>query len=104
PVSEQLAGDLCALAPRASFEVVPNVVDTGAFAPGDGAAAPSGPGADGPEPAAASGPRLLNVAALAEKKGHRYLLEALADLPETVTLDVVGGGELRGELERRAAD
>ena len=87
PVSEELAGHLRELAPRATFEVVPNVVDTTAFAP-----------SDVDEPAA---PRLLNVAALAEKKGHRYLLEALAELRDA-TLDVVGDGELRGELERHA--
>lgn len=87
PVSEELAGHLRELAPRATFAVVPNVVDTTAFAP-----------SDVDEPAA---PRLLNVAALAEKKGHRHLLEALAELPDA-TLDVVGGGELRGELERHA--
>jgi glycosyltransferase involved in cell wall biosynthesis len=88
PVSEELAGHLRELAPRATFEVVPNVVDTNAFAP-------SG------EPRPGDG-QLLNVAALADKKGHRYLLEALSDLPD-VTLDVVGDGELRGQLERRAA-
>lgn len=87
PVSEELAGHLRALAPRATFEVVPNVVDTEAFAPGD----ERRPG-DG---------RLLNVAALAKKKGHRYLLEALRDLPNA-TLDIVGDGELRGDLERQA--
>ncbi len=86
PVSEELAGRLRALAPKATIEVVPNVVDTAAFAP--------------PE-SRAPGARLLNVAALAEKKGHRFLLEALAERPD-VTLDVVGGGELRGELERQA--
>jgi glycosyltransferase involved in cell wall biosynthesis len=87
PVSEELAGHLRKLAPRATFEVVPNVVDTEAFAP-------SGE----PRPA---GERLLNVAALADKKGHRYLLEALRDLPHA-TLDIVGDGELRGDLDRQA--
>jgi glycosyltransferase involved in cell wall biosynthesis len=87
PVSEELAGHLRALAPRARFEVAPNVVDTEAFAPGDGDEA--------------RGQRLLNVAALAEKKGHRFLLEALRDLPEA-TLDIVGDGELRGELQHQA--
>jgi len=89
PVSAELAGRLRALAPRAAFEIVPNVVDTAEFAPA-------------PAPVAArGGARLLNVAALAEKKGHRYLLEALAELPDA-TLEIVGDGELRGELERRA--
>lgn len=102
PVSEELAGHLRQLAPRATFEVVPNVVDTAAFAP---AAGDGGDGrdasAEGAAEAPAAGCRLLNVAALAEKKGHRHLLEALAELPDA-TLDVVGDGELREELERRA--
>jgi len=88
PVSHELAGQLRALAPRARIEVVANVVDTDVFSPPPGA-----------RPA---GQRLLNVAWLAEKKGHRYLLEALTELPEA-TLDVVGDGELRGELERLTA-
>jgi L-malate glycosyltransferase len=91
PVSEELAGHLRELAPRATFEVVPNVVDTAAFAFG------------GDRERGATGARLLNVAALAEKKGHRYLLEALRDLPDT-TLDIVGDGELREGLERQAAE
>ncbi len=88
PVSEELAGHLRALAPRATFEVVPNVVDVEAFAPA------------GERPARS---RLLNVAALAEKKGHRHLLAALAELPDA-TLEIVGDGELRAELERLARD
>jgi glycosyltransferase involved in cell wall biosynthesis len=91
PVSEELAGHLRELAPGAPFEVVPNVVDTSAFAPASGAQAGH------------TGPRLLNVAALAEKKGHRFLLAALAELPGA-TLDIVGDGELRGDLERTARD
>jgi L-malate glycosyltransferase len=89
PVSEELAGHLRELAPRAAFEVVPNVVDTKEFAPTPRASEPD------------ARPRLLNVAALAEKKGHRYLLEALVELPDA-TLDIVGDGELRSELERHA--
>jgi glycosyltransferase involved in cell wall biosynthesis len=104
PVSEELAGHLRALAPRATFEVVPNVVDTAAFAPpGRAAATEPSDGAGGPASAwpPGGGPRLLNVAALAEKKGHRHLLAALAELPDA-TLAIVGDGELRGELEQRA--
>jgi len=88
PVSEELAGHLRELAPGAKLEVVPNVVDTETFAPGG-------------TPRGASDKRLLNVAALAEKKGHRYLLEALRDIPDT-TLDIVGDGELRRDLEHQA--
>jgi L-malate glycosyltransferase len=104
PVSEELAGHLRALAPRATFEVVPNVVDTAEFAPAPAALRASEPSARAGAGSAAepsAGPRLLNVAALAEKKGHRFLLEALAELPDA-TLEVVGDGELRSELERQA--
>lgn len=87
PVSEELAGHLRELAPRATFEVVPNVVDTETFASGDERRHGDG--------------RLLTVAALAEKKGHRYLLDALRDLPQA-TLDIVGDGELRRDLESQA--
>lgn len=50
-------------------------------------------------------PRALCVAALEEKKGHRFLLHALADAGdrlERLELDLVGPGALRGELERLA--
>jgi L-malate glycosyltransferase len=87
PVSEELAGHIRELAPKARIEVVPNVVDVEVF---------SAPRTDRP-----SGRRLLNVAALAEKKGHRHLLAALADVPDT-TLEIVGDGELRVELEQTA--
>ena len=93
PVSEDLAGHLCAIAPKARMRVLPNVVDTDVFHP---------PG----EPrAAGSPPRLLTVGSLADKKGQRYLIEALARLDgeRTATLDIVGGGPLRGELEALAA-
>ena len=43
------------------------------------------------------------MAALAEKKGHRFLLEALTELPEA-TLRIGGDGELRAELEGRVRE
>ena len=48
--------------------------------------------------------RLLTVGALAEKKGQAHLLDALAELStrREATLDLVGGGELREELEAQA--
>lgn len=48
----------------------------------------------------------LCVASLQEYKGHRVLFEALADAPalERIELDLIGGGELRAELERLAAE
>jgi len=91
PVSAQLGGHLRRIAPRARMRVMPNVVDTEVFTP-----APHPPH-DGPV-------RLLTVGALAEKKGHTYLLDALAALRtrREVTLDLVGGGELREQLEEQA--
>jgi glycosyltransferase involved in cell wall biosynthesis len=91
PVSHELARHVRALEPRARVRVVENVVDTGAFYPA------SGP-TDGHRPE-----RLLTVAALAAKKGHADLLEALAELPSHrhATLDLVGAGDLRSELEAR---
>ena len=91
PVSDDLAAHLYAIAPGARMVTVPNVVDTETFA------APDPPrGHDHP-------PRLVNVAALAEKKGHVHLLEAMTELDEA-TLEVIGDGELRESLERRARE
>jgi glycosyltransferase involved in cell wall biosynthesis len=91
PVSRDLEHTLRQVAPRARMTVVANVVDTEAFSP---------PAA---RPPAGEAPALLNVAALAEKKGHAHLLRALAMLPGA-RLTIVGDGELRGELERTAAE
>ena len=90
PVSEELAERLRPLAGSTPMRVVANPVDTGVFHP------PAGPRADGP-------PRLLCVAWLDEKKGHRYLLEALASLDGDATLDLVGGGDQRPRLEAESA-
>jgi glycosyltransferase involved in cell wall biosynthesis len=45
----------------------------------------------------------LTVGTLTAKKGHAHLLEALAEVQNgrEVTLDLVGAGELRAELEER---
>jgi len=94
PVSADLARHVHALEPRARVRVVENVVDTDVFYP---AAQSHGSTADGPA-------RLLTVAALVAKKGHADLLEALAELrgQREITLDLVGEGELRAELQERA--
>jgi glycosyltransferase involved in cell wall biosynthesis len=92
PDSQDLGGYLKALQPRARLRAMPNVVDTRVFRPGEVR------GNDGPV-------RLLNVASLHDKKGHEYLLEALARLRregEDVVLDVVGDGPRRDELEALA--
>jgi glycosyltransferase involved in cell wall biosynthesis len=93
PVSHDLARAVLAIVPRARVRVVENVVDATVFhPPADAAKAPT----DGPA-------RLLTVAALAEKKGHQDLLEALVELRKTreLTLDLVGDGELRLDLLER---
>ena len=98
PVSAELAGCLKAIAPQAQIRVMPNVVDTAVFAPA--AAQPANDHV-----------RLLTVGALAEKKGHVHLLDAMALLqkksraqsPRAFSLDIVGDGELRGQMEARAA-
>ena len=94
PVSDNLARHVRAIQPRARVRVVENVVDTDVFHP---SAEPRAPEADGPA-------RLLNVATFAPKKGHAYLLEALAELRrrQEVTLDLVGDGDLRAQLEEHA--
>lgn len=88
PVSAELAGHLRRIAPRARLRVLPNVVDTDVFTPAQRASHPA--------PA-----RLLSVGSLAEKKGHTYLLDALAQLRgrHELSLDIVGAGELRASLE-----
>jgi len=93
PVSEDLARHLREIAPGARVRVLPNTVDTEVFAVGA-------------HPAHDGAPRLLTVGALAEKKGHAHLLDALADLRDRsgveALLYIVGDGELRGALERHA--
>ena len=59
-----------------------------------------------PRPIPSTGPvKAACVAALEEKKGHAVLLEALANGGpelERITVDLVGDGPLRAELEQRA--
>jgi glycosyltransferase involved in cell wall biosynthesis len=52
---------------------------------------------------AENGPLVGNVARLSEQKGHRYLLEAAARIPEA-QFAIVGDGELRADLERQARE
>jgi len=59
--------------------------------------------ASGTRALAQDGPLVGNVARLSEQKGHRYLLEAAARVPEA-RFAIVGDGELRGDLERRARE
>lgn len=94
PVSAELAEHVRAVAPRATLEPVPNVVDTDVFVP----AAERRP---------SSVPRLVTVGSLIERKGHRHLIAALARLRERgchLTLEIIGDGPLRQELKRFAEE
>ena len=95
-VSTNLAKCIKAVEPKARVRVVENVVDTDVFHPPAQPRATSQGGSS----------RLLTVASLASKKGHSYLLEALArvraESGHDVTLDLVGAGEERMRLEQRA--
>jgi glycosyltransferase involved in cell wall biosynthesis len=94
PVSRNLAGHVEAVAPKAKYEPVPNLVDTDVFVRGSGS------------PAGAP-PRLIAVGSLVEIKGHRHLISALARLRHdglSLALDLIGQGPLRPELEAVARD
>lgn len=81
-------------------EVVYNAVDFGqakATEPRDAMRAATG--------VPAEAPAIGIIARLTEQKAHRVLFDAMASTPELAAahLVVVGDGELRGELEQRAA-
>ena len=92
PVSESLRRSIESYGIRARFQVVPNVVDTSLFHPGE----------DKDRVRKDNKKRLLLVALLDPKKGVPYLLEALARLKEKrndFVLDIVGDGPNRAEYE-----
>lgn len=102
PVGRNLAGHLRMIAPRARFEVVPNVVDEAIFHPrASDPRAVAGGGESG------AAPRLLCVAGLVPVKGVEHLLRALPIVrrrrPGT-TLEVVGDGPDRASLEALARE
>lgn len=91
PDSEDLGREIRALGIGGRYRHMPNVVDTSEFRPGPRSAR--------------DGVRMVNVASLHEKKGHRFLLEALARARRErsgLSLDLVGDGPLRDELEQLA--
>jgi glycosyltransferase involved in cell wall biosynthesis len=92
PVSADLARHVHAVAPRARLCVVENVVDTEVFRLPD----------QRRDSLLDGSARLLSVGTLTEKKGHADLLHALVSVTERrpATLELVGDGELRGDLER----
>jgi len=96
PVSENLKKHLEEYGIRARFQVVPNVVDTGLFAPRS---------AEQRDTKQSDHKRLLLVAGLTPIKGVTYLLEALAvlrDKRDDFRLDIVGDGPNRSEYEQLA--
>lgn len=90
PVSDDLAGRLAALAPRARLRVISNLVETTLFHP---------------PPARRGGPpRLAVVAGLHPRKGVHHLLYALVRVRERTpaVLEVAGDGPARADLEALA--
>jgi L-malate glycosyltransferase len=97
PVSNDLGRRMATLTGRTPVVPVPNTVDDELFSLGSGSASTSPPGR--------SEIKLLTVGSLREIKGHRYLIQALAELRASGTsarLDVVGDGPLCGELQTQA--
>jgi glycosyltransferase involved in cell wall biosynthesis len=91
PVSHDLAKRIEPLTEGTLVTPVPNPVDTNLFVP-----ARRELGAD---------VRLLAVGNLTAIKGHHFLIDAMASLISTVptlSLDIVGDGELRDDLELQA--
>jgi glycosyltransferase involved in cell wall biosynthesis len=79
--------------PESRIESVPTGVDAGRYVPGDRAMAREKLGLP------ASATLIGIVATLRSWKGHRYLVEAFADLPEQAMLVIVGDGPQREALE-----
>jgi glycosyltransferase involved in cell wall biosynthesis len=93
PASEDLGRHIARIAPRARIRPVPNTVDTSLFSP------PERPASPEPGPA-----RALVVALLEPKKGLDVLLQALAEVSDGPTVQVVGDGPSRPELEALAVE
>lgn len=96
-VAAETAKDLSGISglPETAFEVIFNPVDP----PAEGAIDPEVERLwDG------AGSRILNVGRLSPQKNQLLLLEAFARLPGDGRLVILGEGNLRGALERRAKD
>lgn len=83
--------------PAENITSVPTGIDPQRYAPGDKLAARAALSAHGVPP---NGPLLAIVATLRSWKGHIYLLDALAGLPD-VHLLVVGDGPYRPTIEQK---
>jgi glycosyltransferase involved in cell wall biosynthesis len=94
PVSTDLAKHVAAIAPGVAIKPIPNIVDTDLFVP---------PERWRPGPSL----RLISVGSLWPIKGHRHLIAAVATLRRRgaeLTLEMIGDGPLRSELERASAE
>jgi glycosyltransferase involved in cell wall biosynthesis len=95
PVSDELAGHLLSAGYRARrIEVVPNVVDTRRFHPGE-------------RESGHAGLRLLSVGRPSPVKGTDVLLEAMAVIHPArpgITLEIIGDGPDRAAYEARALE
>lgn len=97
-VSEALAGHLLRLGvTRERITVLRNGVDLEMFHPQPEA------GAALRHELGLTGPALISVGALIERKGHRFIFEALRRL-ESATLMIVGEGPLESALRRQAVE
>jgi glycosyltransferase involved in cell wall biosynthesis len=81
--------------PAARIESVPTGMDAARYRPGSRAAARAKLGL------AESATLVGIVATLRSWKGHRFLLEAMQQVPETIALAIVGDGPQREALERQ---
>jgi glycosyltransferase involved in cell wall biosynthesis len=79
--------------PAARIDSVPTGIDAGRFAPGDRAGARVSLGLPGDKTLVGI------VATLRSWKGHRYLVEAVAAMPDAIALVIVGDGPQREALE-----
>ena len=76
---------------KRDIPVIPNGVDTDEFSPVQ-------------EAAADAAVRIIVVSRLTPRKGIRYLIRAMKNLPATAKLAIVGEGDERADLERLAEE
>jgi L-malate glycosyltransferase len=99
PVSDDLGRRLAELAGRTPVVSVPNTVDADLFR--------LRPASPRPSSSRVSEIKLLTVGNLVKIKGHRHLIQALAQLRTSniqARLDVVGDGPLLGELQTQTRE
>ena len=97
-VSRQVAERVSAVMPRSRVILVPPGIDTGRFRPADRTEARRRLGLDPAWRTVGSVGRLVPV------KGHRFLIDALASLPEIVHCVIVGDGPERAALQEQARE